>query len=282
MSSGGRTLVLLAGVSLLFVPGCAGRRGVAPVTAADAAAASWEVPASAFGTQRLVRIGYDGPDGGGSFRLTLRLAAADRYQVRAVDPVGRALWSLDVTGSTGLWLDHRARAACRIEGSLEITAGRLTPFPLAALPALLLGRLPAEPAGAIEETAGGAEEEGEIAPPAAAADEPPPGEGGDAAVAGRRIAFTDAAGRRWSATLDGNLPLSWAMTEPGEEMPSVWWRRHAGEQLLSDRPRNVQLRWRETVVEPLPGPLAALALPPGFDLVPCEILGAQPFPDAGD
>ncbi|HEX6202420.1 MAG TPA: hypothetical protein VF100_05395 [Thermoanaerobaculia bacterium] len=225
-------LLLVAAGLVAALAGCAGRRA-APVTVADAATAPWEVPASAFGTQRLVRVGYDGPDGGGSFRLTLRLAAADRYQVRAVDPVGRALWSLDVAGTAGLWLDHRARAACRIEGSLELTAGRLTPFPLAALPALLLGRLPAAPAGELEE----AGEEGE--------------EG---------VAFTDADGRRWSATLDGNLPLSWAMTEPGETMPSVWWRRHAGEQLLSDRPRNVQLRWRETVVEPLAGGLAPLSL----------------------
>ncbi|HEX6204046.1 MAG TPA: hypothetical protein VF100_13670, partial [Thermoanaerobaculia bacterium] len=96
------------------------------------------------------------------------------------------------------------------------------------------------------------------------------------------VAFTNADGRRWSATLDGNVPLSWAMTEPGEAMPSVWWRRHAGEQLLSDRPRNVQLRWRETVVEPLAGGLAPLAAPPGFELVPCEVLGGRPFPDTAD
>lgn len=249
---GAGRLAVLATACLFLLAGCAGRR-TAPVTAADAAAAPWEVPASAFGTQRLIRVGYDGPDGGGSFRLTLRLAAADRYQVRAVDPVGRALWSLDVAGSTGLWLDHRAGAACRIEGKLELTAGRLTPFPLASLPALLLGRLPAAPAAEI----------------------------GEEAAAGE-VAFTDADGRRWSATLEGNVPLSWAMSEPGASMPSVSWRRHAGDQLLSDRARDVQLRWRETVVEPSAGALAALAVPPDFDLVPCEVLGGRPFPEAAD
>lgn len=268
-----QALLLLAAALLGALAGCAGRRA-APVAAADPAVAPWEVPAAAFGTQRLFRVGYDGPDGGGSFRLTLRLAAAERYQVRAVDPVGRALWSLDVAGSTGLWLDHRAGAACRLEGSLELTAGRLTPFPLAALPALLLGRLPAAPAAGVEEAAAGPEEE-----PAVLPGEDAPADD-EAAAAGRRVAFTDAGGRRWSATLDGNLPLSWALTEPGEAMPSVWWRRHAGDQLLSDRPRNVQLRWRETVVEPLADALDALAVPPDFALVPCEVLGGPALPEA--
>ena len=61
-------------------------------------------------------------------------------------------------------------------------------------------------------------------------------------------------------------------------MPSVWWRRHDGEHLLSDRARGVQLRWRESVVEPLPGPLAPLDVPEGFALVPCAALYERPPP----
>ena len=279
--------LLAAAVLAAAVAGCAPRP--APATAADALAdaeaAPWEVPPSALGTQRLFRVGYEGPDGGGSFRLTLRLAAPDRYQVRAVDPVGRALWTLDVAGATGLWLDHRAEAACRLEGSLDLAAGRLTPFPLAALPALLLGRLPAPPAGAVEEPPAGdpgedenaeAAETAEIAEPAEA------DEAAEAAAARRRLAFADAGGRRWSATLDGTTPVSWALTEPGDAAPSVWWRRHGGEQLLSDRRRNVQLRWRESVVERLAGGLEAVAVPPSFDLVPCTALGGGALPEAAD
>jgi hypothetical protein len=271
----GRALAAVLVVAALLAPACAGRRA-APATAGDPSAAPWEVPAAALGTQRLYRVTYDGPDGGGSFRLTLRLATAQRYQVRAVDPVGRALWSLGVAGTSGLWLDHRAGAACRLSGSLDLAAGQLTPFPLASLPALLLGRLPAAPAGPLEEV----EEEaqaGEMEPVAA-------GEADvETAVAGgRRLAFHDAEGRRWSATLDGGEPLSWAMTEPGEASPSVWWRRHAGEHLLSDRVRGVQLRWRESVVEPLPGALDPLEVPPAFSLVPCSALGGRPSPDAED
>jgi hypothetical protein len=259
-SAAAAALALATTLAAVLAAGCAPRRGAATAAAlADPAAAPWEIPAGALGTQRLFRVSYDGPEGGGSFRLTLRLDAAERYQVRAVDPVGRALWTLDVAGTSGLWLDHRAEAACRLEGSLDLAAGRLTPFPLAALPALLLGRLPSSPQGELEETA-------------AAGDEP--GEAGENAEGGRRVAFTDAGGRRWSATLDGTTPRAWALTEPADEAPSVWWRRHAGEHLLSDRRRNVQLGWRETVVEPLAGGLAAVAVPPGFALVPCPALAS--------
>lgn len=238
---------------------CAGRQ--LPLTPADPDAAPWEVPSSAVGTQRLFRVGYDGPDGGGSFRLTLSLAAPERYRVRAVDPVGRALWSLDVDGEEGLWVDHRARAACLLSGSLDLAAGRLTPFPLASLPTLLLGRLPALPAAEVEEP-GVAEEAG---------DDP----------AGRRLAFTDDQGRRWSATLgEDGAPLSWAMTEPGDAAPSVWWRWRGGEGVLSDRVRGVQLTWSQSVVERLPEPLAPLLVPPSFHEVPCEVLYAAPPADS--
>lgn len=271
------TAVLLALAAALLAGGCAGRRA-APATAADLDADPWQVPPGALGTQRLYRVGYDGPDGGGSFRLTLRLAAPERYQVRAVDPVGRALWSLDVAGAGGLWLDHRADAACRLTGSLDLAAGQLTPFPLASLPALLLGRLPSAPAGPLEEPAPeGSEEE------AAAGDEgAAEGPGATAAAGDRRLAFTDAGGRRWSATLAAGAPVSWAMSEPGEGAPSVWWRRHDDEHLLSDRARGVQLRWRESVVEPLSGALAPLEVPTGFRLVPCSALYGRPAPEAGD
>lgn len=269
--------LLLALAAGLLAPGCAGRRA-APATAADLDAAPWQVPPSALGTQRLYRVGYNGPDGGGSFRLTLRLAAPERYQVRAVDAIGRALWSLDVAGTSGLWLDHRADAACRPSGSLEVAAGELTPFPLASLPALLLGRLPAVPAGPLEEP--GPEVGDETA--AARGDEDGDEDAAPTAAGDRRLAFADAEGRRWSATLAAGAPVSWAMSEPGGAAPTVWWRRLAGEHLLSDRARGVQLRWRESVVEPLRGALAPLEVPAGFQLVPCSALYARPGPDASD
>lgn len=259
-------------VVALLLASCAG--GVrAPTTADDPDAAAWELPASALGTQRLYRVGYEGPDGGGHFRLTLRLGSADRYQVRAVDPIGRALWSLDVDGGRGLWIDHRAAAACRLEGRLDIATGQLTPFPLAAIPALLLGRLPAIPQGTPVDEEGSPGEE---------VDEPAPAEGVPAASGSgsRRLVFLDRQGRRWSAVVDGGTPLSWAMSEPGESVPGVWWRRRGGESLLSDRRRGVQLSWRERVVERLTTALAPLAVPTSYALVPCSVLQAAP-PDDG-
>jgi len=235
-----------------FLGGCAtAGRAPAPLPVGEGVAA-WELPAAALGTQRLFRVSYDGPDGDGSFRLTLRLAAPDRYQVVAVDPLGRSLWTLDAAAGEGLWIDHRARAACRLAGSFDVVASRLTPFPLAALPALLLGRLPEPPA-----EGGGPEGD-----PTA----------GDA----ERLEYVDASGRRWTATLDPAGPRSWSFSDPGDETPSVFWSRtDRGEAYLSDRLRGVQLRWRETVAEPLAA-LAPLAVPAAFAEVDCDALYPEP------
>jgi hypothetical protein len=209
-------------------------------------AAAWSLPAAELATQRLFRVRYDGPDEGGSFRLTLSLLTADRFQVRAVDPLGRALWTLDAAGGEGLWLDHRNRLVCRLEGRFDVAAARLTPFPLPALPALLLGRLPSPPDGAVERLPAGG---------AGAAD---------------RLDYRDAAGRRWTARIEAGRPVSWALWEEGEA--AVWWQRRDGEAFLSDRERGSQLRWRETLREPLPAAAGGLAAPPvpdGYRAVDC-------------
>lgn len=250
-----RAALLVAAVTVvhLLIAGCATVGGRRPEPApAGEIGRPWELPPRALGTQRLFRVSYDGPDGDGSFRLTLRLAAPDRYQVVAVDPLGRSLWTLDSAAEEGLWLDHRARAACRLSGSFDVVASRLTPFPLAALPALLLGRLPEPPAG-----------------------EPP-------ADAEERLDYRDASGRRWTATLDAGRVRSWSFAEPGDPTPSVFWSRaESGEAYLSDRIRGVQLRWRETVAEPMAGAgLEPLAVPASFVEVDCDALYAEP--SAGD
>lgn len=196
----------------------------------------WRLPAGELATQRLLRVAYDGPDGEGSFKLTLRLAADGRYQARAVDPFGRALWTLDATDDGGLWIDHRAEAACRLAGRLDVAAARLTPFPLAALPALLLGRLPAAPAGAVERD-------------------------------GDRLDFRDAEDRRWTARLAAGAPAAWTLWADGE--PALWWRAGDGEASLSDRRRKTQLRWRQVVREALDGSLETAAVPAGYALVDC-------------
>jgi hypothetical protein len=191
-----------------------------------------------MGTQRLYRIGYSGPEGEGSFRMTLRLAALERYQVQAADPVGRALWSLDVTGERGLFLNHRAHSSCVFEGSFDLSGVPLGPFPLLTLPALLLGRVPAQPA----------------APPQ---------------TQGRELTFRDAAERTWTVDVgSAGVVESWTLAEKGA--PTVWWIRQDNWAILSDRTRGVQVRWRQVLSERLEKELAVLQTPTGYREEACR------------
>jgi hypothetical protein len=199
---------------------------------------AWQIPAGELGTQRLYRVSYSGPEGEGSFRMTLRLATLERYQVQAVDPVGRSLWSLDVTAGRGLFLNHRARTSCIFEGSFDLSGVPLGPFPLLTLPALLLGRVPSEPAAPPEQH-------------------------------GREIAFHDAADRVWSATVrDEGVVERWTLSESGS--PTVWWFRQDSWAILSDRARGVQVRWREALAERLKTEPAPLGVPAGYREAGCR------------
>lgn len=200
--------------------------------------AAWEIPAEGLHTQRLYRVHYSGPEGEGSFKVTLRLTSPERYQLQAVDPVGRSLWSLDVTHSRGLFLNHRDRRSCVFEGSFDLSGVALGPFPLLTLPSLLVGRVPSSPS------------------------EPPQ-------QRGSQTSFHDAAGRVWTAMLGGDgMVQSWTLAEGGA--PSIWWVRSEGWAILSDRERNVQVRWREVLREPLAGEPAALEAPSGYRAGPCR------------
>ena len=175
--------------------------------------------------------------------MTLRLASLERYQVQAVDPVGRSLWSLDVSGGRGLFLNHRSRTSCVFEGSFDLSGIPLGPFPLLTLPALLLGRVPAVPASS----------------GAAAV---PPAQGGN-------LTFEDAAGRSWALSeAPGGALQSWTLLEDGT--PTVWWLRQDNAAILSDRARGVQLRWREVLSEPLEKELTTLEAPGGYREEPCR------------
>ncbi|HEX4952347.1 MAG TPA: hypothetical protein VF017_02980 [Thermoanaerobaculia bacterium] len=211
--------------------------GLVLVVAAEAQAPPpWALAAEDLATQRLFRLHYDGPEGEGSFRLTLRLLAADRYRATAVDAVGRLVWSLSVEGEEGLWLDHRQERFCRFRGRLAPEVLALSPFGLPSLPALLLGRMPVAPAGTIE----------------------PPEEGKE-----DRLDYLDTEGRRWTALLspEGGV-ASWTLWQEGE--PVVWWSRQGEEALLSERRRAAQLRWREVLREAIAPELAPLTPPATF------------------
>jgi hypothetical protein len=214
-----------------------------PAAAAATAPLPWQIPAAAYGRQILYRVTVSGAAGEGSLRLTLRLAAGGRYQVQAVDPLGRALWGLDVEEERGLWLDHRARVYCRLAGALDLAFLPLGPLSLSALPPLLLGRLPVEPADPASVT------------------RRPLGDGGSPGAGGAaELAYADAAGRHWQATVrDGQL-LSWGLWQQPAAGPILSWLSSGGWSVLSDRRKGVQVRWRQALSEELHD-LAPLPLP---------------------
>jgi hypothetical protein len=203
----------------------------------------WQIPEAAYGSQRLYRVSYSGPEGEGSFRLTLRLASPSRYQVTTADPVGRALWSLDVAEDSGLWLDHRNRSFCKFAGKFDISGVPLAPFPLLSLPSLLLGRLPAEPMPPM--------------PPMPAPEQK-----------GRDLTFKDGMDRRWTATVAAGQVVSWTLWDG--EKPAVLWVQRDDWAILSDRAQGVQMRWKEVVREALARPPQLLAAPAGFAEQDCE------------
>jgi hypothetical protein len=221
-----------------FLAGCASAPPPKPQTAPSLA--PWEIPQAAYGSQRLYRVNYSGPEGEGSFRVTLRLVSPIRYQVQAVDPLGRALWSLDVVNDSGLSLNHRNRTFCKFDGRFDVTGASLGPFPLLALPSLLLDRVPAEPA------------------PGSPTAQP----------RGRTFDFHDEADRHWYGTVgDQGLVTNWTLAEGST--PKVWWIRRDDGSILSDRDRGVQVRWREVLREDLNKEPPALSVPSGYHETPC-------------
>jgi len=227
----------IAGAALaaaLWAAGCAARP--VPVAMPRPGVAAWELPAALSQRQTLFRAQYRGPRGDGSFRLVLRLANPSRYELAASDLLGRQLWTLSVAGDDALFLDHRAARACRLGGEVRLPDLGLPPLALNAVPALLLGRLPAPPA-----------------PPVA------PAGAGD---------YRDAAGRRWSFTLRGGEPASWTLWD--DDGPALFWSRQASGGVLSARREGAQLRWQTSQSEPLAAPPAPPSVPPSFAEGSCD------------
>ncbi|HXU31751.1 MAG TPA: hypothetical protein VN851_14345 [Thermoanaerobaculia bacterium] len=184
-------------------------------------------------------MSYSGPRGEGSFRLALKIESAARYQVSAADPLGRALWSLDVTAGRGLFLDHRAHAACPLDGALSLVGAPLDRIELSDLPKLLLGRVPVTPS---ETTIAEAAEE---------------------------IDLAGSAGEVWKVKLLHGRPVRWTLLRTGERAAS--WATEQGEAVLSDRAGG-KLRWRASVAEPLGGALVPLKVPADYASGGCPAL----------
>lgn len=231
--------VALLGVGLLAACGPGGPPP--PITVPAPELEPWEVPAEELATQRLYRAHYDGPEGDGGFRLTLRLQNLDRWQAQA-NALGRKLWSLEADGDTGLWIDHRADVHCRLDDRLELANSLLAPLPFRAFPALLLGRLPEPPASRVGHRRG-------------------------------EVWFAGADGRRWGATLEGGRITGWTLAQGDRTV--AWWRLQDEEAMLWDRDNRVRLRWRLAVREPLAVALSPLTPPPSYQAVECQGLDLE-------
>lgn len=202
------------------------------LTGGGGEAKAWELAATSYPSQRLYRVEYQGPKREAKFKLTLYLVAESEYRMQASDSLGRNLWSLDVAPSgNALWLDHRARQFCHLGSAESLDFLPLARLPLVALPRLLLGRLPAEPAVDLRR-----------------------GDG--------YISYLDTRGQRWSGRLDGESLEWWSLEDAGEK--TAWWRREENGGTFTHRITQQQLRWRQVVGEPLGRSLEPLDIPGRF------------------
>lgn len=235
-------LVLGSGLSMSLVA-CGPAGPPPPVSLPSPVLEPWQVPAEALGTQRLFRARYDGPEGGGGFRLTLRLVRPDRWQAQG-NALGRKLWSLEADGGEGLWIDHRKDVFCRLEDRLELAGSLLAPMPFRAFPALLLGRLPE-----------------------------PPASGGVRRLPGGDIVYAGGDGRRWRAQVEAGTVRGWSLAQDGRAV--AWWQIQGDEAILSDHRNGVRLSWRPVVQEALAQALKPLVPPPGYRAVECRGLDLE-------
>ncbi len=212
----------------------------APRLPSESGGRAWEIPPAAFATQRLYRVGYQGPEGKLGLRLTLYLVGPSDFRMDAADGVGRRVFSLEVRSSaaaagaapTALWLDHRNKVYCRLSPSGLPRDLPLANLPLEALPRLLLGVMPAPPASELAEHGG-------------------------------KLSFRDAAGQEWSGSVGAGGRLeAWTLSEAGQ--PIAWWQRQPSETIYSDRRAGLQVRLEEHVVEPLKARPSPLLVPEGY------------------
>lgn len=243
-------LLVLAGLSWLI--GCASAGPTREVLSVGdpggtQAALPWEIPGAEWGTQRIVKMRYDGPEGDGTLHLVLRFESPDRFHVEASDRLGRRWWDLNVQDGNALVLWVRDRTFCRYGGDLEIPALSLGPVPAGAIAALLLRRLPAPPvdSGVVE---------------AAAA-------AGSGAV---ELDFEDGWDRRWTVVTTASAPRSWTLHRGAGTRAS--WRVDAdGMSRLVEPEAGLELSWRQNrPAKPLTGVLRTPEVPAGFVPGVCE------------
>jgi hypothetical protein len=221
---------------IVLAVGCASSRTSPSQRAASAT--PWIVPPQEHDSQRLLRVRLESLEGRGRFRLLLRLHGPARYQIRATHPLfNRRLWSLDVEGERAVLVDYQQHTVCRYEGEAEIGAIPLGPFPFESLPSLLLGYLPLPPEDLPERSTAGV------------------------------LSYRDALGRQWTAILDAGAVRRWELA--GEE--TVTWEKRDDWYVLEAEEEGLDLRWKETLREPLSEPLASIEVPADYVEGRCDL-----------
>lgn len=207
-------------------------------SAAARASDPWKLPSTAYPTQRLYRVRYEGPEGRLGFKLTLYLEGEERFRMRAADGLGRRIWELDVDeNDKALWLDHRNKMYCTLAAASDVAVVPLARLPLASLPKLLLGHLPSTPAS-------------------------------DLRLTKASVYYRDGLGQLWNGGLsDGRLEW-WTLVDQGEA--TTWWRREGEESVFVDLRGEQQVRWREIVREPLATGPAPLTIPEKYEDADCS------------
>lgn len=228
----GSALLVLCAVTLGCASGSLG--GLLQPSARQGTAEMWQVPPGAYPSQRLYRIRYEGPDEQrASFKLTLYLVGERQYRMLAADGLGRKLWTLDLD-ATGhaTWLDHRNKELCHLGPADRLGFLPIARLPLVALPRLLLGRMPSEPAANLEKY-------------------------------DTHLTFLDRQGLRWNGSFAADELQWWTQLE-GEESIAWWRREDDGGGTYAHRSSKQELRWKEVVRETLVGPLEPLEIPSRF------------------
>lgn len=235
-----------------MVAGCASTAAPGPAVEKTAETAGAEAPPLLAGllpsdldTQRIVRLHYDGPEGDGTLKLVVRIRTEDDFQLDASDRLGRRWWSLRFLGGEALVLWVRERVFCQYGSEIQIDELPLGPVSAAALPSLLLDRLPVGSEYRVTST--------------------PEGE----------IEVRDDFGRRYRVRLEAGRLQSWSLWQDGQ--PYAWWTRQGSLSYLSAPRQELQLRWQQTSsTGPLRTELTALEVPDGYVAGRCGEADAFP------
>ncbi len=168
--------------------------------------------------QYLFRLEVRTRDEHDTMRLTLRLWRPSRFEIVASDPFGRVAGTLEVSELGGRWKDRRHKESCRFDPKAGfVLAGLPIPLPAAALPRVLLGRLPVTPpaqtAGSVEPTV-------------------------------RHVEFRDERGAQWTFEIRNGEPRSWRLDEGGHAALTWNGSAMAGHMILGVG--SVDLRWRQS------------------------------------